>query len=37
MSYITLSCINCKGFAQIPGKTTQNKSKMIATVTFEGL
>ena len=37
MSFITLRCITGKVFAQIPQKTTQNKSKMIATLTFEGL
>ena len=37
MSFITLRCITGKVFAQIPQKTTQNKSKMIATLTFEDL
>ena len=37
MSYITLRYITGKVFAQIPWKTTQNKSKMIAMLTYEGL
>ena len=34
---ITLRCITGKVFVQIPWKATQNRSKMIATQTFEGL
>ena len=37
MSYITLRSITGKVFVQIPLKTTQNRSKMIATLIFEGL
>ena len=37
MPCITLCCITGKVFVQILWKTTQNKSKMIATLTFEGL
>ena len=34
---ITLHCITGKIFVQIPWKTTQNRSKIIATITFKGL
>ena len=37
MSCITLRCITGKVFVQITWKTTQIKSKMIVTLTFEGL
>ena len=37
MSRITLRCITGKVFVQIPSKTTQSKSKMIVTPTFESL
>ena len=34
---ITLHCITGKVFVQIPWKTTQNRFKIIATITFKGL
>ena len=37
MSCITWRCITGKAFVQIPSKTTQSKSKIIVTLTFEGL